>query len=1063
MENKHSLDYLTGVHNRMGLYDIFSKYEKSLFLNVLFFDLDNFKTVNDVYGHEKGDETLVSFARIITNVAPKDSVVARLGGDEFVLIIPEPYSKAEVSRTADNIQSEVRRLKNRDRAFEVLSSSIGILCHFNVDEGLDLALSCADKAMYFAKKKGKDNYVFYEDYEQIINYESQIEKGIAEALDKKQIIIKYHPTLHLQSSRLVCTQACCFWNRPDGSVLGRNDFRPVLLKNKYINNVDLYIFELVCRDYLKIKPFNPLKHKVSVQFSHLLLLDDSGIEYLFQIMDRYGARAEDFELDFDESMFSERVSIETIIRNLKKYKEAGFSIALSHFAQDFSSFRYLKMLPISSVKFDYDYVKESLKSAEDEKTLKSIIKLCKDFNLLAISYMVDDVESMVHMSECGFDAAAGDYFSTKLSIEDYCEFLKAKINKKPKTLCYRFQGDLRTENDLFGGKIDGSGIEFSKGISAKWGAVSFPGGPVRTNVIKFPTEIFEDSSYSFSLWLKPAETKSWVSAIYIRYQGGFASFMPNIAGGRCMYRINEDAHMDIWHDAMSYGLGAGKWSFVTVTFDSITSVVRLYVNGELETVLSKIPQMGKPKEIWLGGDVFQQSYQGLISAISVDSGALEEEEIKRRYDLFCEEEGFSGLEVDEEYKPVSIEVHDPAIFEDKDSGDFYIYSTGGQGYVSKDLNNWNSLGTVVKNTLTEAIEHTGTDSIWAPDIYKFQNEYRLYCSNSSWGSRNSCIFLAVADSPKGPFSPKAIVHKTTNEGNVNAIDANIIEDHRNHKLYMVYGSFWGGIHILELDPKTGLTLPGQGNGITIARRPEWNESAIEGPYILYHPDTDYYYLFVSYGSLTCDYNIRVARSKDILGPYLDYNGKDMMDLSDENCSNGLMIACGYRYLEGQAYMGPGHNSVLLRQDKNMYLVCHIRKMSFNADPGPGILQIRKMVMTKDGWPITLGQPYSLVAPDTNIEVINGSYERIELRPSIPQGISHAHPMKLLENGRLEIASIIGKWENIGDHELLLSYGNKTEYVYYERGFDKEKNVTTIIMGGLNSDGICTWAKKLEVD
>lgn len=163
-------------------------------------------------------------------------------------------------------------------------------------------------------------------------------------------------------------------------------------------------------------------------------------------------------------------------------------------------------------------------------------------------------------------------------------------------------------------------------------------------------------------------------------------------------------------------------------------------------------------------------------------------------------------------------------------------------------------------------------------------------------------------------------------------------------------------------------------------------------------------------------------------------------------------------------MGPGHNSVLLRENGEMYLVSHIRKLSFNADPGPGLLQIRKMIMTPDGWPIAMGQPYNA---ETLLEVrddlLLGDYERIELRPSIPQGIQHAHPMRILPGGRLEMASVIGTWTRVGTYEMQLEYGPIKEFVHFEKGLDKEKNKTTVVMCGLTSDGICTWAKKESLD
>lgn len=95
--------------------------------------------------------------------------------------------------------------------------------------------------------------------------------------------------------------------------------------------------------------------------------------------------------------------------------------------------------------------------------------------------------------------------------------------------------------------------------------------------------------------------------------------------------------------------------------------------------------------------------------------------------------------------------HDPAIFRDPESGNYYIYSTGALCRRSADLLHWENLGKVVSAPPEEAAAWTGSHDIWAPDIVKVGSEYRLYCSNSSWGVRQSCIFLAVSDKPEGPF------------------------------------------------------------------------------------------------------------------------------------------------------------------------------------------------------------------------------------------------------------------------------------------------------------------------
>lgn len=404
-------------------------------------------------------------------------------------------------------------------------------------------------------------------------------------------------------------------------------------------------------------------------------------------------------------------------------------------------------------------------------------------------------------------------------------------------------------------------------------------------------------------------------------------------------------------------------------------------------------------------------------------------------------------------------VHDPAIFHDKESGYYYIYCTGANAHRSKDMIVWESLGRVVEQPPQESLDWVGGDAIWAPDIVKVGKEYRLYCSSSTFGVRQSCIFLAVSDSPEGPFKPSGCVLKTHHNSPVNAIDANIISDVTTGEQYMVYGSFWGGCHLLKLDKKTGLAAE-DGIGICLARRPGWTDSAIEGPYIQYNEETGYYYLFVSYASLNSDYNIRVGRSKTLTGPYYDHNGRNMTDLEDFQNNLGYMIACGYHFNKGTRWMGPGHNSVLKDFDNEWYLICHIREQQFKH-PELSTMHVHKLLWTQDGWPVANPECYAgEKTGSVTKEQLIGSYERIKLTPSIPQGTLNSVPMDLLEDGSLKMGSIAGHWEFPGDTTLALYYANIVETCQITPAWDWERNKPTLALTGKDQMGICIWAKKV---
>lgn len=1080
-------DYLTGLYNRKGMFQIWTdNLGKSRYVQILFLDVDNFKTVNDVYGHKEGDNVLVHIADVLRDVTKENGAVIRLGGDEFVLMLPGEYSKDDMSAIAREIMDKIDIDKLDDAALEIISVSIGIVRNADSTEGVDRLLSYADAAMYFAKESGKNRYVFFEDFEELIRQERLMESNAPKALEDGKFHVVYYPVIHLQNGKLMRTAAKTVWITDDGEEWSRYEYEHVLEKSGFLKNIDEYSIVKVCEDFKTINAADSREIIIGIRVSQILL-EENIPDTLSKIIQKYNVPPERIEFMIDERMFGKR-SVDRLITTLTELKKIGFKIGIMNFGADFSGFSYLNNMPFSSVYFDGDLIDANYRNESDTGILKTLFNMTKNLHILSVGQCVDTSEKAETLIYNNCDAASGLYFSKSLPLNEYVEFLKG-ITEKETEYIYEFKRDYKTTEGKYEGEVIGGGVHFINGISDKWGGLRFTGGPVETNILKLPRALFSGGSFTVTMWLKPHEIQNWISAFFLRMQTGFASLMPTISGNLCMFRMHPD-NDDSWTDAMAAAIPVGKWSFVAIVYDSFSATARVFIDGEFAAMHSNIKDMGSVSTVYLGGDSYQVSYNGDVSALYIYDTVKSNDEIRDLYLGYKEEPNFHGD--DEPEGKTEYMVHDPAVYEDPKTGKFYLYCTGAQGLVSDDLEHWDKLGTIIEGVPEDAEKWTGSEAIWAPDIVKVGNEYRLYCSNSSWGVQRSAIFLAVSDKASGPFVPKQAVLKTDETLMVNGIDANIIEDHETGEQYMLYGSFWGGVYILPLDKDTGLlkqrgedgngvgsirlckdyregmnisemdmNVKRQRMGICLARRPEWTSGAIEGPYMIYHPETKYYYLFVSYGSLKSDYNIRLGRSKKITGPFVDYYGNDMADVNDEDCTRGLMISAGYRWLSGVPYMGPGHNSVLLRDNGDMYMVSHIRKMQFvDEDPGAGLLQIRKLYLTPDDWIIAGAQPYAKetfpIALDPEIP---GLYERIELKPTMPQGICHAHPLRLFEDGRLECCSIIGEWKRLDEYTLEFSYGPVKEYVYMEVGLDDVSNKTTVLLSGLTNKGICTWAKK----
>lgn len=456
-------------------------------------------------------------------------------------------------------------------------------------------------------------------------------------------------------------------------------------------------------------------------------------------------------------------------------------------------------------------------------------------------------------------------------------------------------------------------------------------------------------------------------------------------------------------------------------------------------------------------------------------------ELQANYDFTVNYEGIERTSNDSS----KAEVHDPSII--KADGKYYIFGSHMSAAVSEDLLNWtmiaknytdkNPVYSDLKNMKSGEFEFTGysqsvipTESkavnIWAPDVVynKAKGLYCMYgCTSSTFNA--STIYLAVSDNIEGPYEwqanllysgeiaenidktnildyvdkETAIKNYTSNAGYAynykkypNCIDPTVFYD-KDGRMWMVYGSWSGGIFLLEIDEQTGLVI-----------HPEADEDAqidpyygkrllggghhsIEGPYILYDPTSDYYYLFVSYGELKRDggYQIRVFRSKTVDGNYTDMNDA-FPDINSAHEYYGLKLSGNY-YLPGLevGYKATGHNSAFIDEDGKRYIVYHTR---FDKGSEAHTPKVKQYLLNREGWPcmlpyVTGGETVSESGYDK--EHIVGRYYMINQGTKIDSAVAEPLIVYLLENGKVIGDDISGSWTHTaGSYYMSISYEDK---------------------------------------
>lgn len=432
----------------------------------------------------------------------------------------------------------------------------------------------------------------------------------------------------------------------------------------------------------------------------------------------------------------------------------------------------------------------------------------------------------------------------------------------------------------------------------------------------------------------------------------------------------------------------------------------------------------------------------------------------------------------------NVSVHDPSIIKDSE-GEYFIIGSHMQAAKSSDLIQWQQISTDVPTTklfedvheeFKDEFAYAQTGTFWAGDVIQLKDgKYYMYYCLCRGDSPLSVLGVAVADQVDGPYKKvESFLYSGTSPQfgktydatkDPNAIDPHVFYGH-DEKLWMVYGSYSGGIYILELDDTTGLPKDRTSYGKKLMGG---NHSRIEAPYITYNPETKYYYLFVTFGGLDSQggYNMRVSRSKNADGPYEDISGQEMIqakgkvnsffdDPSIEKYGNKLMGNFIYKLdepLTNKGYVSPGHNSVYYDEAKNeYYLVFHTRFP--NRGEGYGV-RVHQMYFTESGWPVVSPLRYAgETFKNPAKKEIAGNYKLIQTTKKISKEVSLPELIELKRNGKIE-GTHTGKWQlaKNPEEDSKVTINESDYFGKFIYMWDETQKKQVMSFTGVNDEGI----------
>lgn len=436
-------DALTNLPNRGLLLDrinqtLAASKRNNTYSMLAFIDLDHFKAINDIKGHDAGDHLLKTIAqRLQKNMRAQDTA-ARLGGDEFVLVLSDigktkKQAEAYTRKIIDKISLAINAPVQFDDYQHLCSASIGV-CMFN-DDRLDATelLRRADVAMYLSKKQGRNAYQFYDDlllpeYE----YQLKLKHDLNHALASNEF------ELHLQGqynrdSEITGAEVLLRWQHTELGMVMPNCFIPLAEETGAIVPIGAWVLTQAC-NLLKKWQTNKLSENlmISVNVSAVQFNHPDFIQQVEKAIQQSGCDATKLCIELTES--SVISNIEESITKMYQIKAMGVSLAIDDFGTGYSSLSALKNLPLNELKIDRSFVKDFTKNPIDLTIVQTILQMGKNLNLRIVAEGVENESQMAYLSNYGCNMFQGYFFAKPCSISSFEQaLLPTKLVKKIKS------------------------------------------------------------------------------------------------------------------------------------------------------------------------------------------------------------------------------------------------------------------------------------------------------------------------------------------------------------------------------------------------------------------------------------------------------------------------------------------------------------------------------------------------------------------------------------------------------------------------------------------------------
>ncbi|NLS13027.1 EAL domain-containing protein [Vibrio sp. SM6] len=384
-------------------------------LAVMFVDLDNFKKVNDQYGHKIGDALLAGVADRFSHLLRSEDTVARFGGDEFVFCFPLVDGLDHAEYLAERVRHSISGAFSFDGAMITTDCSVGVAMYPSDGDSVDQLISNADIVLYRAKSGHKGKVRFYDErISQQIQYDFLVEDELKQALERSEIEVYYQPQVHPRTGELVSMEALCRWNSQKLGFVSPEKFIALAEQSGLIFALGEYVFRRACLDIKTLQQRG--EHvTVSINISPKQVLQRGFVTDVYCIVNELDVDCRLITLEVTENVFMEELDrVKPVFKDLR---ELGFGISLDDFGTGYSSLSYLNALPITEIKIDRTFVDKMLSSSRSENLVRSIIAIGQSNRILVVAEGVETSEQQIRLHNLGVTRLQGYLFSPPIPFD----------------------------------------------------------------------------------------------------------------------------------------------------------------------------------------------------------------------------------------------------------------------------------------------------------------------------------------------------------------------------------------------------------------------------------------------------------------------------------------------------------------------------------------------------------------------------------------------------------------------------------------------------------------------